>query len=150
MAKGHGGKREAPFSLRLTFEERARLVETAGTMPLSAYIKSLLFVDDAPRYRKRRKASSADTKLLAELLACLGASRLANNLNQLAKAANTGSLFFDPDTKSDIKRASDDIRVMRLMLMQALGLKVDVETRPKESAAQSFARVAAAPKRFTP
>ena len=33
----------APFSLRLTFEERALLEQAAGDMPLGAYIRSKLF-----------------------------------------------------------------------------------------------------------
>jgi len=32
-------KKTPPFSLRLTFEERARLEELAGDMPLGAYIR---------------------------------------------------------------------------------------------------------------
>ena len=46
MKRPHG-KREAPFSLRLTFEERAQIEANAGSMPVGAYIKSLLLADDA-------------------------------------------------------------------------------------------------------
>lgn len=148
MTKRPIGKREAPFSLRLTFDERAKLEKQAGNMPLSAYIKSLLFADDAPTYRQRRRAAEVDEKLLAEVLACLGASRLSNNLNQLAKAANTGSLYFDDDTKADIKRACDDVRAMRLLLMQALGMKTDEQPREKESTSQAFTRAASAKPTF--
>lgn len=148
------GRREAPFSLRLTFEERAKLERSAGSMPVSAYIKSLLFAEDAPHYRSRRKAPEADEKLLAEVLACVGASRIANNLNQLAKAANSGTLYFDNETKADIKRACDDIHMMRQLLMRALGVGADQAVRVKESVSQAFTRAAALPrpqaKRFTP
>lgn len=41
MAYGQRGKREAPFSLRLTFEERTKLERNAGNMPVASYIKSL-------------------------------------------------------------------------------------------------------------
>lgn len=136
------GKREAPFSLRLTFEERTRLEQQAGSMPLSAYIKSLLFAEDAPTYRKRKRAPDADQRMLAELLACLGASRLPNNLNQLAKAAHSGALYFDDETKTDIKRACDDVQAMRDLLMRALGLRPDEAARPNESLSQSFTRAA--------
>lgn len=34
-------KKPSPFSLRLTFEERARLESEAGTLPLGAYIMDL-------------------------------------------------------------------------------------------------------------
>ena len=117
-------------------------------MPLSAYINSLLFAGDAQTCWQRRPAAEADEQLLAELPACLGACRLSNNLNQLAKAANTGSLYFDADTKDDIKRACDDMRAMRLMLMQALGLQVKEEPREKESISQAFTRAASAKPTF--
>lgn len=145
MTKTPYGKREAPFSLRLSFEERAKLEHRAGSMPLSAYIKSLLFADDAPVYRQRRRVPDADEKLLAELLACLGASRLSNNLNQLAKAANSGSLYCDEGTKIALNRACDDVHAMRVLLMRGLGVQVDEPEaeKPKESTTQSFNRTAA-------
>lgn len=154
MTERSYGRREAPFSLRLTFEERAKLERSAGSIPVSAYVKSLLFAEDAPHYRSRRKAPEADEKLLAEVLACVGASRIANNLNQLAKAANTGTLYFDADTKADIKRACDDINAMRHLLMRALGVGEERARPVKESTSQAFVRAAAPPrpqaKRFTP
>ena len=143
-------RRAPPFSLRLTFQERAKLEQQAGALPLSAYIKSVVFSENAPMYRQRRKAAEPDQKLLAEVLACLGASRLSNNLNQLAKAVNQGALFVDEDVKSEIVTACNDVRAMRLLLMQALGMQVEDHHRKPESTSQSFARVAAQPKRFTP
>jgi hypothetical protein len=149
MAYGHNrGKRVAPFSLRLTFEERATIEANAGTMPVGAYIKSILLADDAPRYRARVKSPVKDTQALAELLACLGASRIANNLNQLAHAANLGNLYFDTDTKIQISQACSDVRIMRQLLMQALGMKLGEEPRPKQSTSQSFTRASTA-KRFS-
>lgn len=121
------GKREAPFSLRLTFEEKRRLQAAAGGLSISSYIKSLLFADDAPVYRARGKTPVKDHKALAEVLACLGASRIANNLNQLAKAANSGSFYFNRETKAQISAACGDIQVMRQLLMQALGMQLGGE-----------------------
>jgi hypothetical protein len=137
------GKREAPFSLRLSFEERVKLRHAAGDMPVASYIKSLLFADDAPVYRRRGKSPVKDHKALAEVLACLGASRIANNLNQLAKAANLGSLYFDRETKAQIAAACGDIKVMRQLLMGALGMQLDGEPAGKQSTSQSFARATA-------
>jgi hypothetical protein len=134
------GKREAPFSLRLTYEERAKLRHAAGHLPLAAYIKSLLFADDAPGYRTRGKSPVKDHKALAEVLACLGASRIANNLNQLAKHANEGNFYFDRETKAEISAACGDIRVMRQLLMAALGIHLGDEPNGKQSASQGFAR----------
>jgi hypothetical protein len=137
------GKREAPFSIRLSFEERASLRNAAGDMPLAAYIKFLLFADDAPVIRTRNKTPVKDHKALAEVLACLGASRIANNLNQLAKAANSGSLYLERETKTQFNAACQDIRVMRQLLMEALGMNLGGEERGKQSASQSFARASA-------
>ena len=52
--------RAAPFSLRLSEEERTRFETQAGAMPLAAYIKSVVLAEDAPRYRKRRKPPLAE------------------------------------------------------------------------------------------
>ena len=111
-------------------------------MPVGAYIKSLLLADDAPKYRTRAKAPVKDKQLLAQVLACLGSTRLGSNLNQLAHATNLGSFYFDHDTKTAIHSACDDVRAMRLLLMDALGLKTDGLKRPSGSTAQNFARVA--------
>lgn len=144
------GKRTPPFSIRLTFEEKAKLERNAGTLGVSAYIKSVLFAEDAPRYRARAKSPVKDQQALAEVLACLGASRIANNLNQLAHAANLGNLYFDDPTRIAVNSACNDVRVMRQLLMKALGVEVASEPRPKQSTSQSFARASAsAPKRFS-
>lgn len=140
MIRSPIGKREPPFSVRLSFEERTRLARAAGDLPIAAYIKSLLFADDAPMARTRGRTPVKDEKALAEVLACLGASRIANNLNQLARAANSGSFYFDRETKTQITAACGDIRVMRQLLMQALGFKLDDEPGGQQSTAQGFAR----------
>lgn len=140
MMKYNYGRRQSPFSLRLTFEERAKLEKAAGGMPVAAYIKSLILGGGAPVYRSRGQAPVKDHKALAELLACLGASRIANNLNQLAKAANSGSFYFDRETKAQLNAAAQDIRAMRLLLMQGLGMKPEGDQPSTESTSQSFAR----------
>lgn len=137
------GRREPPFSIRLTFEERAKLQKAAGDLSISAYIKFLLFSGDAPVIRTRGKTPVKDHKALAEVLACLGASRIANNLNQLAKAANSGSLYLDRETKAQFNAACHDIRVMRQLLMEALGISILDEERGRQSTSQSFARASA-------
>ncbi|WP_198045908.1 hypothetical protein [Novosphingobium aquimarinum] len=142
MREGDKPDRAPPFSLRLTKDERRKLEERAGTMPLASYIKSLIFAEDAPTYRKRRKGPVKDHQSLADVLAALGRSHLATNLSQLAKAANIGDLYFDDETKRLIARACDDIKAMRQMLMTALGLKI-TEPPANESVAQTFARKAA-------
>jgi hypothetical protein len=55
----------------------------------------------------------------------LGQSNLANNLNQLARAANSGSLPVTPDTEQALQLAAAEISQMRLLLLQAVGLEPD-------------------------
>lgn len=123
-------KKLPPFSLRLTFEERARLEELAGDMALGAYIKEKIFDGTGPdekRARARLRRPVKDTQSLAQLLAKLGQSRIANNLNQLAKATNIGALPLTPETEADIRAACAEIREMRNALLQALGQRADLE-----------------------
>lgn len=111
-----------PFSLRLTANEKAELLRRAGNMPLGAYIRSRLLRDeDYPRRVSRRPVK--DEKALGQVLAALGTARLSNNLNQLAHAANCGSLPVTPDTERQLQEACRDVRWMRDALVRALGLK---------------------------
>ncbi|WP_369157019.1 plasmid mobilization relaxosome protein MobC [Candidatus Thiodiazotropha sp. LNASS1] len=113
----------SPFSLRLTFEERAALEQEAGHLPLGVYIRSKLFGgSEAPRkVRTRPRKPIKDDRAMASLLGGLGQSRIANNLNQLAKAVNTGSLPVTPDTEKAINEACSAVQDMRRRLMRALG-----------------------------
>ena len=117
-------EKPAPFSLRLTFEERAKLEQEAGNKPLGAHIRSKLFHGkEVPRrcVKRRRRAPLKDEKALGELLGKLGQARLASNINQLAKAANSGSLPVTPETEKALQDACSDVRIMRFLLMRALG-----------------------------
>lgn len=113
-----------PFSLRLTFEERARLERDAGDLPLGAYIRSRLFDQPAGDRRPRQaKRPLKDHQALASVLGELGKSRIANNLNQLAKAANSGSLLLTSETEKSLQEACAGVQWLRTTLMQALGLQ---------------------------
>ncbi|MBS0166188.1 plasmid mobilization protein [Nitrospira sp. CMX1] len=113
----------SPFSVRFTSEEREQLDRAAAGMPLGAFLRSLIFDEDLlKKRRKPRKSPVKDHQVLARLQAELGQSRLANNLNQLAKAANCGSLEVSPDTEKALLSACADIRAMRQMLMEGLGI----------------------------
>ena len=108
-------------TIRLTEEEKQRLDETADGMALAAYIRACLFDGDMKSVRRRQPVR--DEKSVAQLLGLLGQSRIANNLNQLAKLANTGSLPLTPDVEQDIEEACNHVSDMRAMLIQALGLQ---------------------------
>lgn len=111
----------APFSLRLTFEERASLEQAAGDMPLGAYIRDQVLKGGKARQRRRYRRPVKDQQALGQLLGALGESHLANNLNQLAKSANTGSLAVTPETEKALRDACAEVHQMRSLLMRALG-----------------------------
>ena len=113
-----------PVSLRLTFEEKANLEKAAAGMSLSAYIRWKLFDPSSPPPQRRAIFPVKDYRALAQLLAMLGQSRLANNVNQLAKAANTGSLPVTPEVESALVSAMRDITMMRSLLIEALNVEV--------------------------
>lgn len=124
-------KRPAPFSLRLSQEERNALERAAGAKSLSAYIKSRLFpagvtavgAPSASAHWHKAGRSVEDHQALAQLLTLLGASRLSQNVNQLAKAANCGTLGVGDEVEADLHVACTEIAAMRHLLLIALGMK---------------------------
>ena len=60
--------------------------------------------------------------MLAMVLSELGQSRLASNINQLAKAANMGTLDITPEIEQEIEQACREIQAMRALLIAALGV----------------------------
>lgn len=116
-------KKPAPFSLRLSTDERACLEAQAGGQPLGAYIRKRLLGEQAQKRRSQRKPR-IDDKQAALLLAELGHSHLSSNLNQLAKHANTGSLDVSPEIEQELHDAYRAVLAMRDALMTALGLKI--------------------------
>jgi hypothetical protein len=119
------GIRPPPFSLRLTFEQRAQLEREAGNMSLGGYIHSRLFASDNPPKQRRNKNPIKDHKALAQALGLLGQSRISSNLNQLARSANTGSLPVTPDTEAALLEAVAEIHEIRRLLIEALNLEVE-------------------------
>ncbi|WP_409995063.1 plasmid mobilization protein [Rhizobium leguminosarum] len=108
-------------TLRLTENERARLEEMAAGMTLSAYIRACLFTEQEKRRHRRSGLVVADKKAIAEALAPLGQSRMANNLNQLAHQANIGALVIDDRERAKIDEAYGHILSLRALLVAALG-----------------------------
>ncbi len=123
MAQHTKTPRPYPFSIRLTFEERAYLTGAAGNMPLGAYIRKKILSEVTELRRRRVYRPVKDNQALARLLAELGKSHLANNLNQMAKAVNSGSLQVTPETEKAIIDAYVEIIWMRQTLVTALGFE---------------------------
>ena len=127
MADDKTKKYPPPFSLRLTFEERAALDSAAGGQPLGRYIRAQMLGDKAAKRKPYGKFPVKDQKALGRVLAELGQARLANNLNQLAKAVNTGSLPVTPETEDYLQQACQDVRQIRADLVRALGLQPELK-----------------------
>ncbi len=117
--------RDCPrVTIRLSEEDHTRLKELADGMALSTFIRAQV-LNKALSHRKRRSvASVADKQALAQILGLLGQSRIANNLNQLAYHANTGSLAVDEETRAQISEAYDHVAFLRQSLLKALGQKI--------------------------
>jgi hypothetical protein len=75
-APGKRRKREAPFAIRLSKDERARLERDAAGAPLGAYIKAKVFGTAPPVRMRRTGLAVEDRQALAQALALLGRSRL--------------------------------------------------------------------------
>lgn len=115
-------RRPAPFSLRLTEDERAKRVEEAAGIPLGSYIKAKVIADKPIRTRRTGLAVE-DRQALGQALAFLGRSSLAISLSQIAHAVESGSLPVTPETEAELMAALHEVFKIRRLLMQALGLK---------------------------
>lgn len=114
-------KREAPFSIRLCAEDRARLAMEAAGAPLGAYIKSKLLDGEAVGRKRRKGLSIQDREALAQALALLGRSNILSALHDLAGAARTGSLPLTPETEAELSAALTAVQDLRALLLSALG-----------------------------
>ncbi len=131
--------RPAPLSVRFSEAEKTLLRSRAGNQPLGGYIREAVLGGEAER-RQARRAPVRDGEPLGRLLALLGQSRMASNLNQIAKAAHQGSLPVTEKVETDLRRACAEVAEMRLLLLQALGLRLPEEAAPP--LAQEFAEAA--------
>jgi len=113
--------REAPFSLRLSFDEKALLRAAANGVPLGAYIKAKLFDEPLEKVRRRNTNPVKDHEALGRVLGALGKSRLSQNLNQIARAANMGALPVSPELEDELRQACADVEALRKELLRALG-----------------------------
>ena len=116
------GAAAKPFSIRLTEAERRALIERCGGRPLGAFVRDIVLAADDRAPRRSAPPPVKDHQSLARVLAALGQSRIANNLNQIAKAANIGALPVSPEIEGDIAEACAAVLSMRQHLLHALGI----------------------------
>lgn len=111
------------ITLRLSHDEHEQLITAAKGVSVSSYVRKQVFGENATLRKTRSRVPVKDEQALAEILARLGASKMANNLNQIAYQANCGSLLMDQQTEEEIRMACAQIAWMRVKLIEALGLK---------------------------
>lgn len=109
-----------PFAIRLTEEERGRLVAEAGKRTLGEYVRIRLFNGDSRPRRVQMPTTNA--RELAHVLAALGQSDLAPLLREMLKAARVGALPVTQETEAAIRTACAAVLEIRQRLMVALGL----------------------------
>ncbi|MCR5858296.1 MobC family plasmid mobilization relaxosome protein [Mesorhizobium sp. J428] len=114
-------RKSIPVTLRLTEAEREKLEDMAAGMTLSAYIRACLFAEEERRRARRPGSVVEDKKAVAEALGLLGQSRIANNLNQLARQANVGTLVIEERERAKIEEAYGYVLSLRTLLVAALG-----------------------------
>lgn len=112
---GPNSQRLAPFSLRLTREERTLLEKQAAGVPLGRFIKTRLFGEERRAPERKRE--------LAQILALLGKSEYGASLRALAAAARIGALPLTPEAEAAVHRACRDIGEIKSLLMKALRIK---------------------------
>lgn len=110
-------KRPPPLSLRLSDEQRRNLEMRAGDIPVSTYVKNVLF--EGEDFAK----ASADRILAARLLGMLGLSDIATNLATLAEQASAGTVW-DDKTLVQVTQARDHLHAIRTLLLKALGKEI--------------------------
>ncbi|EFO31129.1 conserved hypothetical protein [Roseibium sp. TrichSKD4] len=129
------------FGIRLTEDEKRKLKRRAGEMAMGTYIKAVLFADGVKHRRRAARSPIKDHQTLAKVLACLGSSGLRESLDRLSRAAETSVLQWDEEAPLAVQKACEDIVTMRLLLMKALGFRID-EAELSQSLRQTFTQAA--------
>ncbi len=119
-----------PYSIRFSWEQRAELDRLTVGRSWGSFIKEAIFIKKLRPPRRRGFALELDREILGKVLGALGKSRISSNLNQLAKAANSGSLPVNEEVHKAILEACAAIQWMKITLIEGMGLKAH---RPESS-----------------
>jgi hypothetical protein len=120
-AKPPKSKRLAPFSIRLSEADRARLAIEAAGAPLGAYIKSKVLGEISEGHKRRKGLTIKDREALAQALALLGRSELFRSLQAMAHVAEIGALALTPETEAELLSTLRLVAEIRTAILEALG-----------------------------
>jgi len=112
----------APFSIRLTPAERKRLEEDAAGEPLGAYAKKALFAPTT-KAAARRTMIENHRVLIAQVLAMVGSSGIADSLTTMAVAIKMGTLKDQAEALEVLHEANDELAEIRSELLKALDIR---------------------------
>lgn len=120
MPKNTAKSKTIILSLRVTLDEKAELTRLAEDLPVSRFIIDSVLKNGM---RSSKVRAFIDKQKIAQLLGLLGQSGIASNINQLAKAANSGSLPVNGEVLNTLNESVNTILWMRDELITALKLK---------------------------
>ena len=109
-----------PFSIRLTDAERDALKAAAGRKSVGQFARERLL--DTAGHRKAARRPNLDAAMLGRILATLGRSGLPSSLAGLGAAAKVGAVEITPDLDARLQAVCADIRDVKCLLLQGLGV----------------------------
>jgi hypothetical protein len=116
-------RRPSSISVRVSEAEREVLKRKAGKRSVGAYVRERALGEDQEPRRIALSKPSIDYGLLAQLLGKLGKSDQVSCLFLLSVAVEADRVELAEKERDALEVACTDIRDMRSMLMQALGLR---------------------------
>jgi len=120
----------SPISIYFNWGQLDELDEMRQGQKRGTFIKEALF---SAGKRLTKRYAETDRVLIAKVLAALGKSRISSNINQLAKAANSGSLPVNDEVQKALLDACVTIEWMKITMIEAMGVKPQRPTSPEIS-----------------
>lgn len=111
------------FSIRFTEEERARLERRAMGRGIGPYIRETVLREKAETRQTRGKAPIKDYEAIGRILGLLAKTGLGPSLIEMSEATQNGCLPLDDETRAVLLEAAHDVKLIKTLLMVALGVK---------------------------
>jgi hypothetical protein len=119
----------SPLSIYFNWAQIDKLDELRQGQKRGTFIKEVIFNSGK---RLVRRYAETDRILIAKVLAALGKSRISSNINQLAKAANSGSLPVNEEVEKALLKACMTIEWIKVTLIESMGIKPQRPEPPEQ------------------
>jgi len=112
MSLNHMEPKDSMLCIRMTHEEKRILEQRseAASLSISEYGRWCMLKEECAPRKTRGKHPVKDYGILGAILAALGRTRIASNLNQIAKNINNGTIEMTPEVKQAIMEACEFIK----------------------------------------